>query len=130
MDLYEYFENTKGLGVLSTADGRGNVNAAIYSRPHILGTNTAAFIMRDRLSHANLQTNPRAAYLFKEEGPGYAGKRLYLEKRSEEKDTPRLQDLKRRALPPEKDMEKGPKYLVVFKITKVLPLLGTEEKAD
>ena len=50
MNLYEYFENTKGLGVLSTADGQGHVNAAIYSRPHILDNDTAAFIMRDRLS--------------------------------------------------------------------------------
>ncbi len=127
MDLYEYFENTKGLGVLSTADGDGSVNAAVYSRPHILNNDTAAFIMRDRLTHANLQTNPRAAFLFKEEGQGYAGKRLYLEKQSEETDTPRLQELKRRSLPPEKDMEKGPKFLVIFKITKVLPLIGAGE---
>ncbi len=128
MTLYDYFENTKGLGVLSTADKDGNVNAAVYSRPHIMEDNTAAFIMRDRLTHDNLQSNPRAAFLFKEDGLGYAGKRLYLEKLSEEQDSQRLQEMKRRSLSPEKDMEKGPKFLVIFKITKVLPLVGTGEK--
>lgn len=29
-----YFENTKGTGVLATADSDGKVDAAIYSRPH------------------------------------------------------------------------------------------------
>lgn len=129
MDLYDYFENTRGLGVLATADGEGHVNAAIYSRPHIMEKNTAGFIMRDRLTHANLQTNFRAMYLFKEEGPGYTGKRIYLEKISEEMETQRLRELKRRPLSPESDEEKGHKFLVIFKITNVLPLIGGEEEA-
>lgn len=128
MDLYDYFENTSGLGVLATADSEGHVNAAVYSRPHIMEKNTAGFIMRDRLTHANLQSNSRAMYLFKEEGPGYAGKRLYLEKLSEEMDTSRLYELKRRTLSPERDQEKGHKFLVIFKITKVLPLIGGDEE--
>ena len=125
MNLYDYFENTKGLGVLSTADSEGHVNAAVYSRPHILEDGTAAFIMRDRLTHANLKSNPLAVFLFREDGPGYSGRRLYLEKLSEEQDSQRLQQFKRRALSPEKEMEKGPKFLVIFKITKTLPLVGT-----
>ena len=32
MDLKEYFENTKGFGVLSTADKQGKVDAAVYSK--------------------------------------------------------------------------------------------------
>jgi hypothetical protein len=36
MELKDYFENTKGLGVLSTADNHGKVNSAIYSRPHVM----------------------------------------------------------------------------------------------
>jgi hypothetical protein len=129
MNLSDYFEKTKGLGVLATADGEGHVNAAVYSRPHILDENTAGFIMRDRLTHANLQSNTRAAYLFKEDGPGYTGKRLYLEKLSEKMDTPRVKELKKRALSPEKDAEKGHKFLVIFKITGVLPLVGEKEEA-
>ncbi|MDY6906448.1 MAG: pyridoxamine 5'-phosphate oxidase family protein [Thermodesulfobacteriota bacterium] len=125
MTLTDYFENTKGTGVLSTADAKGVVNAAIYSRPHILEDGTAAFIMRDRLTHANLQENPSACYLFREAGEGYKGKRLYLTRLSEEKETDRLYQLKRRNLPPESDADKGPKFLVIFKIEKELPLIGT-----
>ena len=78
--LQEYFESSKGFGVLATADSNGKVDAAIYSRPHFLEEETVAFIMRDRLTHHNLQSNPSATFLFVEEGTGYQGKRLYSEK--------------------------------------------------
>jgi len=45
--------------------------------------------MRERLTHANLQENPHACYLFVETGKGFAGRRLYLSKVSEEKETER-----------------------------------------
>jgi hypothetical protein len=35
MDLRGYFENTKGHGVLATADEQGRMNMAIFSRPHV-----------------------------------------------------------------------------------------------
>ncbi len=79
-NLKEYFESTKGSGVLATADSSGKVDAAIYSRPHFLEEGTLAFIMRDRLTHHNLQSNPHATFLFMEDGPGYNGKRLVFEK--------------------------------------------------
>ena len=126
MNLADYFDNTKGTGVLSTADKDGKVNAAVYSRPHFLEDGTVAMIMRDRLSHANLQSNPHAAYLFIEKGAGFQGKRLYLIKVREEEKSELLVKLKRRKLTPEEDAEKGTLFLVVFKVEKVLPLLGTE----
>ena len=70
MSLREYFDTNRGLGVLSTADSDGQVDAAIYARPHFMEDGTMAFVMRDRLSHHNLQSNPHATYLFKEEGSG------------------------------------------------------------
>lgn len=87
MELKKYFENTRGLGVLSTADEKGYVNAAIYSRPHFMEDGSIAFIMNDRLSHANLQTNLYASFLFREDVPGYKGIRLYLKKIGEEADS-------------------------------------------
>lgn len=36
MDLKEYFTSTNGLGVLSTADEKGKVNAAVYSKPEVI----------------------------------------------------------------------------------------------
>jgi hypothetical protein len=125
MDYENYFENTKGTGVLSTADGDGKVNAAIYARPHFLEDGTIAFIMRDRLSHHNLQSNPHAAFLFIEDGPGYKGNRLYLTKIREEQDTELLESLRRRSYSNDKD---NTRFLVVFKLDKALPLVGSGEK--
>ena len=121
MELKEYFENTEGSGVLSTADGDGKVDAAVYARPHFMEDGTIAMIMRDRLTHNNLQSNPHACYLFIEKGPGYKGKRLFLTKLREEQDSELLQSLRRRQYIDEKDETK---YLVFFKTDEVLPLVG------
>jgi hypothetical protein len=66
MKLSEYFEEKKGVGILAAADTDGNVNAAVYGRPHFFDEGKIAFICADRLPHANLQKNPHAVYLFKE----------------------------------------------------------------
>jgi hypothetical protein len=124
MTLQEYFEHTKGLGVLATADHEGRVNAAIYARPHVMDKETVAFIMPERLTHHNLQSNPHAAYLFRENAPGYKGKRLHLTKIREEEDTELLHSLRRRVYDPELEEKEGQRYLVFFKIDKVLPLIG------
>ena len=129
MDLKSYFEQTSGLGILSTADYSGQVDAAVYSRPHVMDDGTVAFIMRDRLTHSNLQSNPHAAYLYKEEGAGYAGKRLFLTKVSEEKETDRLYELRRRSYPADKDRREA-KYLVFFSVDKALPLIGPGQSDD
>ena len=121
MNLKEYFDNAKGTGVLSTADSEGRVNAAIYSRPHFMEDGTLAFIMRDRLSHHNLQSNPRAAYLFKEDGTGYNGKRLYITRVREEKNTEMMESLRRRKSDYEDSEDR---FLVFFKLDKELPLVG------
>ena len=121
MNLELYFDNTKGLGILSTADSTGKVNAAVYARPHFMEDGTLAMIMRDRLSHYNLQSNPHATFLFKEEGSGYRGKRLYLTKVREEQNSDLLQSLRRRK---STDGNGDERFLVFFKLDKELPLVG------
>lgn len=125
MDLKEYFENFKGLGVLATADADGRVDAAVYARPHVMEDGSLAMIMRDRLTHHNLQSNPFATYLFVENGPGYKGIRLFLKKLREEQDTDLLKQLKRKQYVTDED---EPKFLVFFEIEKQLPLIGSGEK--
>jgi hypothetical protein len=124
MELEEYFEKTKGVGVLSTANADGKVNAAIYGRPHFMGQDIVAFIAADRLTHANLQANSSAVYLFKENG-SYEGRRLYLTKTLEEKDSPLIDEIRRRKY---KELEGSykteSKFLIYFKIDNVLPLIG------
>jgi len=125
MDLKSYFENTKGVGVLSTADKDGNVDSALYARPHVMDDGTVALIMRDRLSHANLQSNPKAAYLFLEEGPGYKGKRFFLTKVNEEEDSEKIESMRRRCYAPDDRMHQGKVFLVYFTIDRELPLIGS-----
>ena len=125
MDLKTYFEKIRGMGVLSTADDQGLVNAAVYARPHVLEDGSLAFIMRDRLTHHNLTSNPHAAFLFREEGPGYKGIRLHLTKTREESDTKLVKELCRRCkIDSEAD---AARFLVLFRIDEELPLIGAGE---
>ena len=121
MSLKEYFETTNGVGVLSTADSDGKVDAAIYARPHFVDDGTMAFIMRDRLTHHNLQSNPHATYLFKEGGSGYRGKRLFLYKVGEEQNSELLKSLRRRKTAYGNGEDR---FLVFFKLDKERPLVG------
>ncbi|MCF8145641.1 MAG: pyridoxamine 5'-phosphate oxidase family protein [Deltaproteobacteria bacterium] len=125
----EYFDTVKGRGILATSDGDGKVDAAVYSRPHFMEDGTLAFIMADRLTHHNLQSNPHAVYLFMEEGAGYTGQRLFLKKIGEEQDTDRLYALRRHKSPSKREGE-GPRFLVFFELEKVLPLIGAGREED
>ena len=123
MELIDYFKNTEGFGVLATADRDGKVNSAVYGRPHVMEDGSLAFIMRDRLTHKNLQSNPHATYLFKENGSGYSGKRIYLTKIREEENTPLIDSLSRRPYPSDAESKES-KFLVYFKLERERPLIG------
>lgn len=110
MNLQEYLNSTVGTGVLATADQHGRVDAAIYSRPQIAEDNSVVFIMRERLTYSNLQVNPYAAFLFLADGPGHRDIRLFLKKIREDDDRAR-----------------GPKHLVVFRVERLLKLIGGQE---
>ena len=128
MNLKTYFETTKGMGILSTADDQGRVNAAVYARPHVMEDGSLAFIMRDRLSHHNLQSNSRAAFLFREDSQGYKGIRLHLNKIREEHDTPLVMELCRRCKIA--DHSDAVRHLVFFNVEKELPLVGAGESPE
>ena len=122
MSLSDYFENIKGTGVLGTADSDGNVYLAIYARPHVTDDQTVAFIMNERLSYQNITANPKAAYLFLEDAPGYKGKRLYLTKTKEEIDKELIDSMRRKS---EKHHEvDSNKHLVYFSVDKIRALVG------
>jgi len=127
MILKEYFNNSSGIGILSTADSAGRVASAVYSTPHVFDDGTLAFVMRERLTHLNLQSNPCAAFLFIESASGYRGIRLFLRKLREETDSTLIAKMTRRNLTPEEDKQKGPKSLVYFSVEKILPLIGGGE---
>jgi hypothetical protein len=95
--LSEYFEKTQGIGVLATTDASGQVNQAIYGRPHFLDEDddgTCSFIMSNRLSHNNVMHNLSASHLFIEKGEGYVGKRLSLRVIGEETDPEKIKAIR------------------------------------
>jgi hypothetical protein len=127
MSLSEYFKNTTGVGILATADSDGKVDAAIYARPHIMEDESIAFIMWNRLSYANLQSNPHAAYIFMEDGSGYKGKRLYLIKTREDENPELIKKLSSRSYNIDKEDLKESRRLVYFNLEKELPLIGSQK---
>ncbi|MBF0386068.1 MAG: pyridoxamine 5'-phosphate oxidase family protein [Candidatus Omnitrophica bacterium] len=126
MDFKKYFEAKKGLGILSTSDKKGKVNAAVYSKPQVIDDKHFAFIMGDKLTHANLKDNPWAVFLFKEDGPDYQGKRVYLKKESET-DNQELISRTCKSVYPETYCQTQylkNSFLVTFVVESVLPLVG------
>ncbi|MFO8110976.1 MAG: pyridoxamine 5'-phosphate oxidase family protein [Desulfosalsimonadaceae bacterium] len=127
MELKEYFEKNKGTGILSTADSDGNVDSAIYARPHVMEDGKLVLLMRNRLSYSNLQSNPKAAYLFLEQGPGYKGVRFFLKKVKEDTDPELIASLRRRVYHEDITGEEET-HAVFFDITKELPLIGARKR--
>jgi hypothetical protein len=123
MKLSEYFENKKGYCVLSTANREGRVDSALYSRPFFEDEETVKFIMYDRLTHQNLQSNPFANFLFIEKGDNeFRGKRLYLKKFKEDTDSAAIDKLfKQKHIDPKYRPES--KFIVHFKIEQVRELV-------
>jgi hypothetical protein len=124
MSLTDYFETTEGTGILSTADSEGNVDSAIYAVPHMVDDETLVLVMSDKLSHANLQTNSKAAYMFIEKAPGYRGRRLYLQKIREEDDPELVQSIRRRKRYDQEGEAVSGSSAVYFKVVKIRPLVG------
>ena len=127
MTLKEYFHNNMGTGVLATADKEGRVDAAIYSRPHIMDNGELAFIMRERLTYNNLKSNPNANFLFMANNQHLKGVRLFLKKTGEDSDEELIEQMTRRNLTPEQDKSAGPKHIVYFTLEKMLSLIGGTE---
>lgn len=123
MDLKEYFKSASGMGFLATANKKGEVDVAVYSRPTVMDDGTLAYGMADRLTHANLTENPFAVYAFHE--GSFKGKRIFLEKVREETEGELLDGIRRQA-----DKMVGPgvgnmvKYVVYFRVIRELPLVG------
>ncbi len=127
MDLYAYFKNTEGTGILATADSDGMVDIAIYAKPEVAGDLTIAFVMKERLSHQNLKTNPHAVYMFIEKGDGYKGHRLYLTKLREETNTSIISEFIKRQPEIAEPGDDSNKYLVYFHVEDIWPLVGDKK---
>jgi len=118
---------TDGRGVIATADADGNVDVAVYSRPHFIDENTIVYIMTTAwLIEISSQT-PMRIYLhgIRRE---IRGKRLYLTKIKEETDPEAINKIRwRKNICVPEDEKNECRFLVYFKIDKVLELFGEKE---
>ena len=119
MNLTEYFKSVKGIGILATSDSSGNVDIAMYQKPDVLDEQTIVLTMLQRQSYANMQSNPKAALLFIEEGK-LAGKRLYLKMVDEKTEPERIKRLKQSH--PTIFSPAGNRHMVTFHIEEIREL--------
>jgi hypothetical protein len=124
-ELKDYFRKTAGTGVLSTADRAGEVNSAIYARPHVLEEGVVAFITRENLTWSNLQSNPYASYLFMQKYGSYEGVRLQLTKVEETSDPDLIEAIVGRRYPDDGRVER---HLMQFKVGAIRPLVGNNSE--
>ena len=61
--------------------------------------------------------------MFAEQGPGFAGKRLYLTKTGEEKDPERIKQIRRQHQRGYEQDDKA-RHLIYFSVGKIRPLVG------
>jgi len=130
MDLTAYFEKAQGTGILATCDPEVEVDMAVYSKPVIIDSSSLALVMKERLSHRNLQKHLKACYMFIESGQAAKGIRLYLTMERQEKNNSLIEKLRQKQpcmFPKEDDSEK---FLVIFKIDRVRPLVGDEKSSS
>lgn len=119
----DYFSAVNGKGYLATSNKKGEVDIATYSRPLVQEDGSFVFGMTDRLTHANLQENPKAVYAFAEER-GFGGRRFYMHMTKEDNTGPVLEQLRRMANQcAHPGAGKHVKYVVYFKVDKELPLV-------
>jgi len=81
-ELREMFNKRPRIGALSTSDGKGNVNVAVFGSPQMIDDNTIVMGIGNNRSYKNLQENPKAAFIVMEPGstaPEWKGVRVYLE---------------------------------------------------
>ncbi len=124
MDLNKYFESSKGVGFLTTTDEAERFETPVSARPIIIDSQTIAFIMRANQPYRNLSLNPKAVYIYLEESDEYEGKRLFITKTGEEKDSDKLLEIYKNANNGrEPDKSTGPMFLVYFNIDEIHPLL-------
>ncbi len=123
MKLSELFASD-GTGVIATASAKGEVNVAMYAAPHIIDDETVAWGMTDSTTFNNIWENPRAAFLYRQSGKGYAGCRMTLELREVE-DSGRLIDVIRSSTRSAAGEQAAAwvSHVAYFRVVEVRPLL-------
>lgn len=80
--VMEMFNKETRIGVLATASGEGDVNAAVFGSPRMIDENTVIMAIGENRSYKYLQENPKASFIVVEPNTSptqWRGFRIYLE---------------------------------------------------
>lgn len=80
--IMEMFNTQPRIGTLSTADGEGNVNSAVFGSPQMVDKQTVVMGIGNNRSFRYLKANPKAVFTIVEPGESamdWKGCRVYLE---------------------------------------------------
>ncbi len=81
-ELLALFNKKPRIGTLSTANGAGDVNVAVFGSPQMIDENTVVMGIGKNRTFRNLQENPKAVFIILEPGEtvmDWGGARVYLE---------------------------------------------------
>jgi len=125
--LMEMFNKQPRLGTLSTSDGDGNVNAAIFNSLRMVDEDTVVMALGENRSLSYLQKNPKAAFVFFEPAQSpydWKGARVYLDVEKIEAAGPLFDKLVSAVRSEAGDRAAdGILVAVTFKISEVRPLI-------
>lgn len=125
--LMEYFNKQPRIGVLSTSNGSGAVDAAVFGSPQMVDEKTVVMGSGENRTLADLRENPHAVYLIMEPGEtimDWKGVRVYLKMTSLETSGEGLENYKRQIA--EAVGEQAAQMIaamVRFEVTDVRPLI-------
>jgi hypothetical protein len=125
--LMAFFNKQPRIGVLSTADKEGGVNAAVFGSPRMIDDDTIVMGTSANRTLQNLEQNPSAVYLIVEQGKAatdWRGLRVYLKVDRIEKEGNHLEQI-RSAIAKMAGEDAAGRIVaaVVFKVTRVRPLV-------
>ena len=96
--LMEYFNKQPRLGVLSTSNKAGEVNAAYFGSPYMIDESTIVVALGRNKTLEYLRENPNACYMIMEPGKSifdWKGLRIYLKMTAAETSGEKLEKMKK-----------------------------------
>ncbi|MFA7563493.1 MAG: pyridoxamine 5'-phosphate oxidase family protein [Methanoculleus sp.] len=125
--LMDYFNKQPRLGVLSTANKEGKIDAAVFGSPMMVDEKTVVMGLGNNRTFAYLQENPNAVFTIMEQGATLAdwkGLRVYLKMKEYKTSGETLDDYRRKvAEAAGEDAAAMIHASVTFEIGEVRPLI-------
>ena len=125
--LMDYFNKQPRIGILSTANKEGKVDAAIFGSPMMVDEKTVVMGLGENRTFTYLQENPNAVFTIVEEGEGFMdwkGLRVYLKMKEYATSGETLETYKKQvARAAGEDAAAMIHASVTFEVTEVRPLI-------